>query len=52
MVFLSALPRFFGSGFFVGAQGTRLSGVVEDQDVAVVERDLFRLPGGALNGEL
>ena len=33
-------------GFFVLGRGTCLSGVVEDQDAAGAEGDLFGLPGG------
>ena len=44
-----ALPSsFLAAVFRWGMRCTCLSGVVEDQDAAVAERDLFGLPGGTL----
>jgi hypothetical protein len=44
----SALPRSFLAAVFLGHQASCLSAVVEDESQAVVERNLFGLPCGAL----
>jgi hypothetical protein len=43
-----ALPSCFLAAGFLGHQASYLSAVVEDESPAVVERNLFGLPGGAL----
>jgi len=42
------LPSSFWAAVFLGHQASCLSAVVEDESPAVVERNLFGLPGGAL----
>ncbi|MFT7304285.1 MAG: hypothetical protein ACI8UZ_003135, partial [Akkermansiaceae bacterium] len=43
----TALPSSFLAAVFLGHQVSYLSAVVEDESRAVVERNLFSLPGGA-----
>jgi hypothetical protein len=43
----TALPSSFLAAVFLGHQVSYLSAVVEDESPSVIERDLFRQPGGA-----